>query len=42
VDFYWGTFHFWAFNVADAAITVGAIALILDMLGTGRHVPEAV
>lgn len=42
VDFYWGSFHFWAFNVADAAITVGAIALILEMLTAGRHVPEAV
>jgi signal peptidase II len=42
VDFYWGGFHFWAFNVADAAITVGAIALILEMLTARRHVPEAV
>ncbi len=42
VDFYWGSFHFWAFNVADAAITVGAIALIIEMLAAGRHVPEAV
>jgi signal peptidase II len=42
VDFYWGTWHFWAFNVADAAITVGAIALILEMLGSGRHVSQAV
>ena len=26
VDVYVGTWHFWAFNVADAAITIGAIA----------------
>jgi signal peptidase II len=42
VDFYWGNYHFWAFNVADAAITVGAIALILEMLRPGPHVSEAV
>jgi signal peptidase II len=32
VDVYWGTYHFWAFNVADSAITVGAVLLILDGL----------
>jgi len=37
VDAYWGAWHFWAFNVADAAITVGVILLILDMLGLGRR-----
>jgi len=37
VDVYWGTAHFWAFNVADAAITVGAILVLLDMIGLGRH-----
>ncbi len=37
VDAYWGTWHFWAFNVADAAITVGVIFMILDMLGLGRR-----
>ncbi len=31
-----GTTHFWAFNVADAAITVGAILVLLDMIGLGR------
>ena len=32
-----GDWHFWAFNVADAAITVGVALMILDMLGVGRH-----
>ena len=31
VDAYWGTWHFWAFNVADAAITVGAVLMLLDV-----------
>jgi signal peptidase II len=38
VDVYWRTYHFWAFNVADSAITVGVTIMILDMLGTGSHV----
>jgi signal peptidase II len=37
VDVYWRDVHFWAFNVADAAITVGAILVILDTLGVGRR-----
>lgn len=37
VDAYWGTWHFWAFNVADAAITIGVIFMILDILGLGRR-----
>lgn len=32
VDFYWGSWHFAAFNVADIAISFGAGFLILDML----------
>ncbi|QDL55573.1 signal peptidase II [Rhodoferax aquaticus] len=32
LDFHWSGMHFPAFNVADSAITVGAIALILDEL----------
>lgn len=32
LDFYWGASHFPAFNVADMAITVGAVLLILDEL----------
>lgn len=32
IDFYWGTWHFPAFNIADSAITIGAAMLIIDML----------
>jgi len=42
VDVYWRTYHFWAFNVADAAISVGVSMLILDMLMTGPHVSKTV
>ena len=42
VDVYWGAWHFWAFNVADAAITVGACLLIVDMMFIKRHVSETV
>ena len=37
VDVYWRGVHFWAFNVADAAITIGAILVILDTFGVGRR-----
>ena len=37
VDVYWRTTHFWAFNVADAAITIGAILVLFDMIGIGRR-----
>ncbi len=43
VDVYWGSSHFWAFNVADAAINVGAALVLLDMIGLGRkHVSHTV
>lgn len=37
VDVYWRGVHFWAFNVADAAISVGAVLVILDTFGVGRR-----
>lgn len=43
VDVYWRTWHFWAFNVADAAITVGVAFMILDLLDLRtRRVPRTV
>jgi signal peptidase II len=35
LDFHAGTWHWPAFNVADSAITVGAVLLILD--GLRKH-----
>ena len=32
LDFYWGQWHFPAFNLADSAITLGAICLVFDEL----------
>jgi signal peptidase II len=41
VDVYWRAYHFWAFNVADAAITVGVALMVLDMFRVGSHVSKA-
>ena len=32
VDVYWRDWHFWAFNVADAAISVGAVCVFIDLI----------
>ncbi len=37
LDFHALGWHFWAFNVADSAISVGAAVLILDGLRPSRH-----
>ncbi len=42
VDAYWGGFHFWAFNVADSAISIGVALMILDMIRTGTHASSPV
>jgi signal peptidase II len=42
VDLYVGSWHFWAFNVADAAITAGVSLMVLDLLGVGHRVPRTV
>ena len=42
VDAYWRNYHFWAFNVAVSAITVGVTLMILDMLSAGNHAPKTV
>ena len=42
VDVAWRGWHFWAFNIADASITVGAILVFLDLLLVPRHAPHTV
>lgn len=37
LDFHWGRWHFPAFNLADSAITLGAICLIVDELRRVRR-----
>ena len=42
VDASWRGWHFWAFNVADASITIGVILMILDLLGLGHRASDSV
>jgi signal peptidase II len=37
VDVYFGGWHFWAFNVADASITVGVALMLLETFLIERH-----
>jgi signal peptidase II len=40
VDVFWGPHHWPAFNVADSAISVGVVLLVLDMLRAPRAVQK--
>lgn len=40
LDFYWGDYHFPAFNVADSAITGGAALLIWDGFKGKQHASD--
>ncbi len=42
VDVYWNGWHFWAFNVADAAITIGAALIFIELLLPRRDAPRPV
>jgi signal peptidase II len=42
VDVYVGNWHFWAFNVADACISIGAILVFVDLLFVRPHAPDSV
>lgn len=37
LDFHIDSWHFWAFNVADAGISVGVVLLLIDGLFAGRE-----
>lgn len=37
IDAYRGDWHFWAFNVADAAISCGAVLIFAELFLAGRH-----
>lgn len=41
VDLHWGPWHWYVFNVADAAITVGALALVAAMAREELRKPTA-
>ncbi|HYN08404.1 MAG TPA: signal peptidase II [Vicinamibacterales bacterium] len=43
VDIYWQGWHFWAFNVADASISIGAVLVFVELLLVNRqHAPHSV
>ena len=42
LDVYWGNWHFWAFNVADAAINLGAVLVFVELLFVRRHASHPV
>lgn len=42
LDFFWGTHHFPAFNIADSAITIAAILLIYEILFLSKKQNESV
>jgi signal peptidase II len=42
IDVYRGDWHFWAFNVADAAISCGAVLIFLELFRTGGHASHPV
>jgi len=42
VDVYWRGWHFWAFNVADACISIGAILVFIDLLLVKPHASDPV
>ena len=37
--FHWGEWSFYIFNIADVAITLGVLLLLLDFIGIGRRKP---
>lgn len=42
IDVYHGDWHFWAFNVADASISCGAVLIFLELFFPSRHASHPV
>ena len=42
VDAQWRGWHFWAFNLADASISIGAVLVFIDLLLVNRHASHSV
>ncbi|MGA9882301.1 MAG: signal peptidase II [Candidatus Acidiferrales bacterium] len=40
IDFHFGTYHWYTFNVADTAIVIGAALVIIELLRDGRRVGQ--
>lgn len=40
IDIFYSSWHWPAFNIADSAITIGAVLLVLDALGFGKNPPR--
>lgn len=38
--FHWGNWSFYIFNIADMAITLGVILLLIDLIGLGKSKPK--
>lgn len=41
-DFFWGPHHFAAFNIADSAISIAAVLLIVDLLFLSKNKEKSV
>jgi signal peptidase II len=42
MDVYWRGWHFWAFNIADACISIGAVLVFVDLLLVKPHASDSV
>jgi len=41
IDISFGSWHFWIFNIADSAISIGAVVLVFDAFGVGKSRPTS-